>query len=1096
MVSRWRAKLKMADWEDEYDVDGVAIQKPATTSAPTEWKPYRDDSQKQSVSFGVRNGTRSAASRDWQADRGDQESEYRSRRGGGEGRSFPWSSGGPGRGTYGDEKSDSSQPVTFAVENSLVGRIIGKGGANIRELEESTGARIKVNKGDYQGEVVLLGSSEAQQKAKEMIEELVSDSNSQNASGGPGRGTFGDEKSDSSQPVTFTVENGLVGRIIGKGGAKIRELEESTGARIKVNKGDYQGEVVLLGSSEAQQKAKEMIEELVSDSNSQNASGGPGRGTFGDEKSDSSQPVTFTVENGLVGRIIGKGGAKIRELEESTGARIKVNKGDYQGEVVLLGSSEAQQKAKEMIEELVSDSNSQNASGGPGRGTFGDEKSDSSQPVTFTVENGLVGRIIGKGGAKIRELEESTGARIKVNKGDYQGEVVLLGSSEAQQKAKEMIEELVSDSNSQNASGGPGRGTFGDEKSDSSQPVTFTVENGLVGRIIGKGGSKIRELEESTGARIKINKGDYEGEVVLLGSSEAQQKAKEMIEELVSDSNSQNGPGRGGHFGGGYRGGGNGGGYRGKEDGGETNSSCWSAAELKSSTVALPLFVMDWKNLRDNKEKFLELKWKDVPPLKKNFYTVAESVSILSAEEVIEWRKENNNIFVDDLLEGGEKRPFPNPCRTFLEAFKPFPEIMENIDRVGFEKPTPIQSQAWPVSLSGDDVIAIAQTGTGKTLAYLLPGFIHMDGQVVPRAKRGGPGMLVLTPTRELALQIEQECSKYSFKGYKSVCIYGGGDRRAQINAVRSGVDIVIATPGRLNDLQMNELINLRSITYLVLDEADRMLDMGFEPQIMKILIDIRPDRQTVMTSATWPTGVRRLAKSYLKNPMMVYVGTLDLAAVNTVDQTVLIVHEDDKKSYLFNFISNMLPEEKVLIFVGKKLVCDDLASDMCLQGMAVQSLHGDRDQCDREEALRDFKNGRVRILVATDLASRGLDVHDITHVYNYDFPRNIEEYVHRVGRTGRAGRSGASITLVTRENWRMAAELILILERAEQEVPEELVIMAERFAKNKRDKEMDNPRGGRGGWGGGGGGGGGGGWGRREGGGRRGRDQDNEWAF
>ncbi|KAK5908785.1 hypothetical protein CgunFtcFv8_016814 [Champsocephalus gunnari] len=754
-----------------------------------------------------------------------------------------------------------------------------------------------------------------------------------------------------------------------------------------------------------------------------------------------------------------------------------------------MGSSEAQQKAKEMIEELVSDSNSQNASGGPGRGAFGDERSDSSQPVIFTVENGLVGRIIGKGGAKIRELEESTGARIKVNKGDYQGEVVLMGSSEAQQKAKEMIEELVSDSNPQYASGGPGRGAFGDEKSDSSQPVIFTVENGLVGRIIGKGGAKIRELEESTGARIKINKGDYEGEVVLMGSSEAQQKAKEMIEELVSDSNSQNGPGRGGHFGGGYTGGGNGGGYRGKENGGETDSSCWSAAELKNSTDAPPLPIMDWKNLRENKDKFLELKWKDVPPLKKNFYTVAESVSILSTEEVIEWRKENNNIFVDDLLEDGEKRPFPNPCRTFLEAFKPFPEIMENIDRVGFEKPTPIQSQTWPVSLSGDDA---SSTWTDK---------------LCPDPSGGGPGMLVLTPTRELALQIEQECSKYSFKGYKSVCIYGGGDRRAQINAVRSGVDIVIATPGRLNDLQMNELINLRSITYLVLDEADRMLDMGFEPQIMKILIDIRPDRQTIMTSATWPTGVRRLAKSYLKNPMMVYVGTLDLAAVNTVDQTVLIVHEEDKKSYLFDFIRNMLPEEKVLIFVGKKIVCDDLASDMCLQGMAVQSLHGDREQCDREEALRDFKNSRVRILVATDLASRGLDVHDITHVYNYDFPRNIEEYVHRVGRTGRAGRSGASITLVTRENWRMAAELILILERAGQEVPEELVIMAERFAKNKRDKEMDNLRGGggrggggRGGGGGvvggGGGGGGGGGWGRREGGGRRGRDEDSEWAF
>lgn len=391
--------------------------------------------------------------------------------------------------------------------------------------------------------------------------------------------------------------------------------------------------------------------------------------------------------------------------------------------------------------------------------------------------------------------------------------------------------------------------------------------------------------------------------------------------------------------------------------------------------------------------------------------------------------------------------------------------------------------------LSGEDLIAIAQTGTGKTLAYLLPGFIHMDGQPVPRAERGGPGMLVLTPTRELALQIETECKKYSYKSYKSICIYGGGDRRGQINLVKGGVDIVIATPGRLNDLQMNELINLRSITYLVLDEADRMLDMGFEPQIMKIILDIRPDRQTVMTSATWPTGVRRLSKSYLKNPMMVYVGTLDLAAVNTVQQTVLIVHEDEKKSYVFDFIRNMLPQDKVLIFVGKKLVADDLSSDMCLHGLAVQCLHGGHEQSDREEALKDFKNSRVRILVATDLASRGLDVHDITHVFNFDFPRNIEEYVHRVGRTGRAGRSGAAVTLVTRENWRIAAELILILERAGQEVPEELVLMAERYEKHKREKEMCNPGGGQGRRGGGG-------WGRRDGGGRGGRDRGQNWGF
>ncbi|KAE8281049.1 putative ATP-dependent RNA helicase DDX43 [Larimichthys crocea] len=632
------------------------------------------------------------------------------------------------------------------------------------------------------------------------------------------------------------------------------------------------------------------------------------------------------------------------------------------------------------------------------------------------------------------------------------------------------------------------RTNFGEERSNSSQPVIVTVENASVGRIIGRGGAKVRELEESTGARIKVNRGDYEGEVVIFGPPAAQQKAKEMIEDLVADVNSR--------FPAGVRKGGDyeGGDYGRRSDEGVRSDSVWSAAQLQAAKVIPAHVPIDWNAIRENKDKYEELKWKDLPPMKKKFYTEAESVSMLTAEEVIEWRKENNSIFVDDLKEEGEKRPVPNPCRTFLDAFERYPEIMENIERVGFVKPTPIQSQAWPVLLSGEDLIAIAQTGTGKTLAYLLPGFIHMDGQPVPRAEQGGPGMLVLTPTRELALQIEMECKKYRYKSYKSLCIYGGGDRRGQINFVKGGVDIVIATPGRLNDLQMNDLISLSSITYLVLDEADRMLDMGFEPQIKKILLDIRPDRQNVMTSATWPTGVRRLASSYLKNPMMVYVGSLDLAAVNTVNQTVLVVSEEEKKSYLFNFIRNMQPEDKVLIFVGRKLMADDLSSDMCLHGLAVQSLHGDHEQSDREQALEDFKRSRVRILVATDLASRGLDVHDITHVFNYDFPRNIEEYVHRVGRTGRAGRSGAAVTLVTRENWRMAPELISILERAGQEVPQDLVLMAERYEKHKQDKAMCDPRGGPGRGGGRReGGGGGGGWGRRDGGGR---DRGQNWGF
>ncbi|XP_064020280.1 probable ATP-dependent RNA helicase DDX43 isoform X2 [Pogoniulus pusillus] len=462
---------------------------------------------------------------------------------------------------------------------------------------------------------------------------------------------------------------------------------------------------------------------------------------------------------------------------------------------------------------------------------------------------------------------------------------------------------------------------------------------------------------------------------------------------------------------------------------------------------------INWDSIRENRAKYEAMKWAGLPPIEKNFYKESSRTASMSPEEVELWRKENNNIICDDLKEG-EKRCIPNPVCTFEDVFEHYPDIMANIRKVGFQKPTPIQSQAWPIILQGIDLIGIAQTGTGKTLAYLMPGFIHLTSQPVSQNERGGPGMLVLAPTRELALQVEKECSKYAYKGIKSICIYGGGDRKGQINVVTKGVDIVIATPGRLNDLQMNNFINLKSITYLVLDEADRMLDMGFEPQIMKILIDVRPDRQTTMTSATWPDGVRRLAKSYLKNPMIVYVGTLDLAAVSTVEQKVLVVPEEQKRALMEDFIHSMKPEDKVIIFVGKKVTADDLASNFGLQGIPVQSLHGDREQYDREQALDDFKKGRVKILVATDLASRGLDVHDITHVFNFDFPRNIEEYVHRIGRTGRAGRTGVALTLVTENDWRVASELIEILERANQVVPSKLVAMAERYKQFQIRKE------------------------------------------
>ncbi|KRT86559.1 helicase, partial [Oryctes borbonicus] len=249
-------------------------------------------------------------------------------------------------------------------------------------------------------------------------------------------------------------------------------------------------------------------------------------------------------------------------------------------------------------------------------------------------------------------------------------------------------------------------------------------------------------------------------------------------------------------------------------------------------------------------EKYLKAKWAKLPPIIKNFYMELDEVANMPRSEVEQFRKDNNNIVVARTFENldNNAKPIPNPVKTFYQAFHNYPEILDEIVKAGFETPSPIQAQAWPILLSGEDLIGIAQTGTGKTLAFLLPALIHIDGQTIPKEERTGPSVLVMAPTRELALQIDREVNKYSYKNIKAVCIYGGGSRKEQVNIVTKGVDIVIATPGRLNDLVEAGYIKVESITYVVLDEADRMLDMGFEPQIRKTMYDIRPDRQTVMT--------------------------------------------------------------------------------------------------------------------------------------------------------------------------------------------------------------------------------------------------------
>ncbi|CAH2108974.1 unnamed protein product [Euphydryas editha] len=580
---------------------------------------------------------------------------------------------------------------------------------------------------------------------------------------------------------------------------------------------------------------------------------------------------------------------------------------------------------------------------------------------------------------------------------------------------------------------------------DNSNNKVITIPSNKVGRVIGKGGSKIRDLEYESEA--KINIGDSSGnftDITLCGTSEAIKKVESMINELVEERKPP-----------------------------PTNEKVSDSNASSTTNQFLTLNpdgeeVIDWEKLNAHYDKHQQERWDSLPKIIKDFYKEDPAVSNMTPAEVTRWRLANHDIKVNRTFDDKTGlRPIPNPVLTFEQAFKHYPEILGEIYKQGFKKPSPIQSQAWPILLRGDDMIGIAQTGTGKTLAFLLPALIHIDGQPTPREKREGPTVLILAPTRELALQIEKEVSKYQYRGIKSVCLYGGGDRKEQIEIVSKGVDIVIATPGRLNDLVLARHLNVINFSYIVLDEADRMLDMGFEPQIRKSLFDVRPDRQTVMTSATWPSGVRRLAQSYMKDPIQVNVGSLDLAAVHTVTQKILFVEEDDKEATLYEFIQDMEENDKVIIFCGKKATAGHISSELAVKGIECQSLHGDRDQSDREAALEEMVDGTVNILVATDVASRGIDIKDLTHVVNFDFPRHIEEYVHRVGRTGRAGKTGIALSFVTRSDWAHASELIKILQEANQEVPDELHNMAERFEAMKLRRERNGGdrrgRGGRG---------------------------------
>ncbi|XP_072984265.1 ATP-dependent RNA helicase-like protein DB10 isoform X1 [Typha latifolia] len=379
----------------------------------------------------------------------------------------------------------------------------------------------------------------------------------------------------------------------------------------------------------------------------------------------------------------------------------------------------------------------------------------------------------------------------------------------------------------------------------------------------------------------------------------------------------------------------------------------------------------------------------------------------------------------------------PEPFRTFQSTCFPS-EILREVLQAGFSAPTPIQAQSWPITLQGRDIVAVAKTGSGKTLGYLLPGFIHLK-QLRNNSKMG-PTILVLSPTRELATQIQDEAVKFGRSSrISSVCLYGGAPKGPQLRDLDRGADVVVATPGRLNDILEMRRVSLHQISYLVLDEADRMLDMGFEPQIRKIVKEIPPRRQTLMFTATWPKEVRKIAADLLVSPVQVNIGSVDeLVANKAITQYVEVITPTEKHRRLEQILRSQQPGSRVIIFCSTKRMCDQLARTLTRQYSAA-AIHGDKSQVERDSVLSQFRSGKSPILVATDVAARGLDVKDIRVVVNYDFPTGVEDYVHRIGRTGRAGATGVAYTFFCAQDSKYASDLVKVLEGACQSVPSQL---------------------------------------------------------
>lgn len=404
------------------------------------------------------------------------------------------------------------------------------------------------------------------------------------------------------------------------------------------------------------------------------------------------------------------------------------------------------------------------------------------------------------------------------------------------------------------------------------------------------------------------------------------------------------------------------------------------------------------------------------------------------------------------------------PCvQRFEEVENIHPQLLWNIDRSGYTNPTPVQKHAFSISVKGRDIMAVAQTGSGKTAAYLLPmiqvlletGGRDRHPDFTPYA----PIALVLVPTRELAVQVHLQAKKFLYRtGMRSVAIYGGKNSQQQLNNLRGGVEILVATPGRLVDFLSCDRLTLGNIRFLVLDEADRMLDMGFQVQIKEVLSERYKiagpgERQTMMFSATFPCSIQLLAKQYMGDYVFVAVGKVG-GACESVRQELVYAESNDKKSVLLDFF-NSVEEGSVLIFVQRKFNANKVETFLKRNGINALSIHGDKSQYEREFAISSFKRGVCKVMVATDVASRGLDIPNVGYVVNYDMALNIEDYVHRIGRTGRIGNEGVALTIISdMEHVKVLEQLRDLLKESNEKVPK---WMNELIQVRKRGKYQSN---------------------------------------